>query len=121
VVANLKYKFVNFRATKDSANSDDLVATRVVLRDLEVLKAPEAPGAESKLNGPGGGSTLLLRVTDSQAQKLFFVMKNGDWTLQLRPIVDAADSPESAETVGSVLGDGLHGNQIDELVLGRRR
>jgi Flp pilus assembly protein CpaB len=121
VVANLKYKFVNFRATKNSDNSDDLVATRVVLRDLEILKPPAAPGADSKLSGPGGGSTALLRVTDSQAQKLFFVMKNGDWTLQLRPIVDAADSPESAETVGSVLGDGLHGNQIDELVFGRSR
>jgi hypothetical protein len=36
-------------------------------------------------------------------------------------VVDAADSPESVETVGSVLGDGLHRNQIDELVVGRSR
>ena len=97
------------------------MATRVVLRDLEVLKAPSSPGTESKLNGPSGGFSALLRVTDSQAQKLFFVLKNGDWSLQLRPVIDAADSPESVETVGSVLGDGLHPNQIDELVLGRRR
>lgn len=121
VVANMKYKFVNFRATSDSQNTEDLVASRVVLRDLEVLKAPDASGSESKLSGPGGGFSALLRVTDTQAQKLFFVMKNGDWSLQLRPVVDAADSPESVETVGSVLGDGLHRNQIDELVVGRRR
>jgi Flp pilus assembly protein CpaB len=121
LVASVKYKFVNFRSTNSSQNQDELVATRVVLRDLEVLKAPSSPGTESKLNGPSGGFSALLRVTDSQAQKLFFVLKNGDWTLQLRPVIDAADSPESVETVGSVLGDGLHANQIDELVLGRRR
>jgi Flp pilus assembly protein CpaB len=120
LVANMKYKFVNFRTTRSSQNTEEMVATRVVLRDLEVLKAPAAPSTESKLNA-GGGSVALLKVTDTQAQKLFFVMKNGDWSLQLRPVVDAADSPESVETVGSVLGDGLHGNQIDELVLGRRR
>jgi Flp pilus assembly protein CpaB len=121
LVASMKYKFVNFRATRSSQNTEELLATRVVLRDLEVLKAPPAPGAESKLNNSNGGSVVLLKVTDTQAQKLFFVLKNADWTLQLRPVVDAADSPESVETVGSVLGDGLHGNQIDELVLGRRR
>jgi pilus assembly protein CpaB len=120
VVASMKYKFVNFRATSNSQNTEDLVASRVVLRDLEVLKAPGA-GSESKLSGPGGGFNVLLRVTDTQAQKLFFVVKNGDWSLQLRPVVDAADSPESVETVGSVLGDGLHRNQIDELVVGRSR
>jgi pilus assembly protein CpaB len=122
LVANIKYKLIDFQGSSASASaSDDMVATRVVLRDLEVLKAPEAPGTSSKLNGPSGGFNVLLRVTDSQAQKLFFVQKNGDWTLQLRPVVDAADSPESVETVGSVLGDGLHPNQIDELVRGRRR
>jgi Flp pilus assembly protein CpaB len=123
VVANIKYKLVDFRGSDSSSASasDELVATRVVLRDLEVLKAPPSPGTSSKLNGPSGGFNVLLRVTDNQAQKLFFVQKNGDWTLQLRPVVDAADSPESVETVGSVLADGLRGNQLAELVLGRRR
>jgi Flp pilus assembly protein CpaB len=123
VVANIKYKLNDFRGSSDSSSSgsDDLVATRVVLRDLEVLKAPDAPGASSQLNTSSGDFTVLLRVTDTQAQKLFFVKKNGDFTLQLRPVVDAADSPESVETVGSVLTDGLRGNQLAELVLGRRR
>ncbi|MDQ5821596.1 MAG: Flp pilus assembly protein CpaB [Actinomycetota bacterium] len=124
VVANIKYKLIDFRrdsSASSSSASEDLVATRVVLRDLEVLKAPESPGTGSQLNGPGGDFSVLLRVTDTQAQKLFFVQKNGDWTLQLRPVVDAADSPESVETVGSVLTDGLRGNQLAELVLGRRR
>ena len=123
VVANIKYKLLDFNgpSEKSGTASEDLVATRVVLRDLEVLKAPASPGAESQLNNASDGFSVLLRVTDSQAQKLFFVEKNGDWTLQLRPVVDAADSPESVETVGSVLSDGLRGNQLSHLVLGRRR
>jgi hypothetical protein len=62
---------------------------------------------------------VILAVTDSQAQKLFFVMKNGDWSLQLRPKGRAKDSPESVETVESVLGDGLRPAQRAQLAGGR--
>ena len=55
----------------------------------------------------------MLALTDAQAQKLLFVVEEGEWTLQLRPVTDPADSPESIETVDSVLGDGLR--------LGQRR
>jgi hypothetical protein len=46
-------------------------------------------------------------------------MKNADWSLQLRPTTDASDSPESVETVGTVLGDGLGPAQLRQLVFGR--
>jgi Flp pilus assembly protein CpaB len=120
VVASIKYRFVNFRPTRKSKTTDDLVASRVVLRDLRVLRAAEAPAESTKLTGSSQAASVILAVTDSQAQKLFFVMKNGDWSLQLRPPVKAADSPESVETVGSVLGDGLHGAQFDQLIFGTR-
>jgi Flp pilus assembly protein CpaB len=53
----------------------------------------------------------MLAVTDSQAQKMFFVMQNGKWSLELRPVTDAADSPESVDTAQTVLGDGLRANE----------
>ena len=108
VVANIKYKL----------GQRDLVASRVVLRDVLVLKA--APGDESAPEKLTGGATsaiaVLLAVTDTQAAKLLFVLKNGDWSLQLRPTNDAADSPESVETPLSVLGDGLRPTQRQQLI-----
>jgi Flp pilus assembly protein CpaB len=122
VVVSMKYKFVNFTAANNSeanVNGDDLVASRVVLRDILVLRGPAPVATDQKLTNPNGGESAILGVTDSQAQKLFFVMKNADWSLQLRPTTDASDSPESVETVGSVLGDGLGPAQLRQLVFGR--
>lgn len=94
-------------SVKISADKE-IHATRIILRDLEVLKASSGPTAESRLEGPnGGGLSVLLAVSDTQVQKLFHVMKHGDWTLQLRPVVDAVDSPETVETAASLMRDGL--------------
>ena len=69
---------------------------------------PPSPRAdESALRNENGNLAVILAVTDAEAQKLFWVTKNGDWSLQLRPADGAKDSPESVETVESVLGDGL--------------
>ena len=48
-------------------------------------------------------------------------MKNGDWTLDLRAVGRAVDSPESVETVESVLGDGLRARQRIQLIGGNIR
>jgi hypothetical protein len=50
---------------------------------------------------------VILAVTDTQVQRLFFVLKNADWTMELRPVVDAADSAERIETLDSVLREGV--------------
>ena len=90
--------------------------TRIVLRDIRVLKAPNGAGADVKLtSGPGGNLSVLLAVTDTQVQKLFFVMENSDWSLQLRPPVKAVDSPERIESVGSLLRDGLSASRLAQL------
>lgn len=95
-------------------------ASRVVLRDLLVLRAPDTARLQSKIGSdPSSPYSVMLAVTDAQAQKLFFVMKEGEWTLQLRPVADPADSPESLETVNSVLGDGLRTGQRRALRGGR--
>jgi Flp pilus assembly protein CpaB len=90
----------------------DISATRIVLRDLEVLK-PAGSTGNKRLDSAAGRNQLsvLLAVSDTQVQKLFHVQRHGEWTLQLRPVVDAVDSPESMETNLTILRDGLRGGQ----------
>jgi Flp pilus assembly protein CpaB len=79
-------------------------ATRIVLRDLTVLTGPSDA---SKLSQQSSGSdSVILAVSDTQVQRLFFVMKNADWTLELRPVLNAADSKERVDTINTVLGEG---------------
>ena len=81
-----------------STNTDDLVASRVVLKNLLVLRAPGGGGPTSKITPNDTSFSVVLQVTDAQSQKLFFVMKNGDWSLQLRPVINPQDSPSTVET-----------------------
>lgn len=111
LVGNIKY------TVRLPGTSNDLrrAAARVVLRNLVVLRAPEEPkgglGSDDQIS-------LTLMATDGQAQKLFFAVKNGDWTLALRPVAKTADSPESVETIESVLADGLKRQGILQLTGG---
>jgi Flp pilus assembly protein CpaB len=109
LVANFKYK----------QGSDTYLATRIVLRDVKVLRAPS--------NGGGGGGklanggldakyTVMLAVTDNQSQKLHFASENAEglnnlaaaaWWLELRGPIKSADSPDSVETMRTILSDGL--------------
>src|SRR5919109_692728 len=122
LVATIKYKFVNFGRVPEGTSNEELTATRVVLRDLVVLRAPESGEVTSKISqGPNHGISVLLAVTDSQSEKLHFVTRDDgpEWTLALRPPVDSSDSPEDVQTVATVLLDGLKGRQISLLVPGR--
>jgi|SRR2546426_3659858 len=87
---------------------------RVILRNLLVLQGATS-NSNSKLTNPNEQQSVMLALTDGQAQKLFWMMKNGEWSLQLRPTTDAADSPESAETAETLLRDGLPFNQFAKL------
>ena len=53
-----------------------------------------------------------------QVQKLFFVLKNTDWSLELRPVVDAADSAERAESIHTVVHDGLSQAALNRVLNG---
>lgn len=81
-------------------------ATRIVLRDLTVLSTG-SDAALSKASSPSGSASVILAVTDTQVQRLFFVMKNADWTLELRPVLGSADSSERVETLDSIMGAGV--------------
>ncbi len=89
----------NVTGTGQSGN-----AARIVLRDISVLRGPDAAPAEQRVAG-SSTSNVLLAIRDTQVQRLFFVLKNAGWTLELRPTADAADSRrEVIETTNSVLG-----------------
>jgi Flp pilus assembly protein CpaB len=121
IVANLKYKLINFGRERGGSTAQDNVATRTILRDILVLQATVSAQDTTRLNADNQDKFVILALTDAQSQKLYFAMKNGDWTLELRPTSDPADSPESIETVATVLGDGLSNSQINLLLfrLGR--
>jgi Flp pilus assembly protein CpaB len=86
---------------------------RVVLRNLLVLKPP-ALAAKGQLTSNQKYS-VTLAVTDVQSSKLMYVVKNADqnhandggWALELRPVTNAADSPQNVENFNTVLLDGL--------------
>ncbi len=88
---------------------------RVVLRNVLVLRAPTVPDAKTSDLNTTQKYSVMLAVTDSQASKLLFVVKNADpnyspdggWALQLRPVTNGADSPENIESIFSILIDGL--------------
>lgn len=74
--------------------------SKVVIRNLLVITAPVAPTT------PTAGSTQELSATvqlsDAQAQQLFFVEKNADWSFLLRPatrVQAGATGPTSASTL----------------------
>jgi Flp pilus assembly protein CpaB len=87
-------------------SNTNATATRIVLRDLLVLTPPNDPALGKVSASSGSGTSAVLAVTDTQVQRLFFVLKNADWTLELRPVVGAADSSERIDTLSTVLGAG---------------
>jgi Flp pilus assembly protein CpaB len=94
-------------------NSTQRAISRIVLRNLRVLRAADSTGTGPHLAAPSnGGTPVLLAVTDTQVQKLFYVTRNDDWTLELRPIVKASDSPETVETQNTIVSDGLSSRQL---------
>ncbi len=118
VLASVKYAPGDLRAAGAGGDTSSTgVASRIMLRNLLVLQQPETPAGAGNF-GNNGAYAIILRVTDQQAQKLFYVVKNADWALMLRPARAAGDSPGSAETTGSILTDGLRTPQLNELLNG---
>jgi Flp pilus assembly protein CpaB len=86
--------------------------SRVFLRDLLVLEAPDTTRTEGKIGtNPNEPFNAIIAMSDAQSEKFWWVAKNGEWTLQLRPATDAADSPEGIETSRTVATDGLPGRE----------
>jgi Flp pilus assembly protein CpaB len=86
--------------------------SRIVLRNLLVLEAPETNTVESHLSSnPNEGFTVMLAMTDSQSTKFWWVVNNGEWSLQLRPVRDPSDSPEEINNSKTNALDGVNARQ----------
>ena len=86
--------------------------SRVLLRNILVLQAPSTNTVSSHLGAnPNEGFNVMLAMTDSQATKFWWVVNNGDWSLQLRPITDPSDSPEEVNNAKTNAIDGLNARQ----------
>ncbi len=69
------------------------------LRGLLVVGAPSKPSTGQTQ------TSIELRVTSSQAQRLFWLEKNADWSLLLRPATKAVDKASAPTTATSLLED----------------
>ena len=86
--------------------------SRVLLRNLLVLQAPSTNNVASKLSSnPNEGFTVMLAMTDSQATKFWWLVNNGEWSLQMRPVTDPSDSPEEINNSKTNAHDGINGRQ----------
>ena len=84
--------------------------SKVVLSDVLVLRTSgETDSTASVVDPTGGDGWVMLRLTDAQAQKLFFVYANNDWWLALRPGLNDATSRDEAliDDAVSILAEGL--------------
>jgi len=87
--------------------SSNVPATRIVLRNIKVLTTPQAKKTGAFSSGKGN-TTVLLQLTDEQAQKLFYIVNNADWTFVLRPrAAVASDSGASVDWANTLLSSGL--------------
>jgi hypothetical protein len=71
------------------------------------MRAPLGVSSGSTVTS-GGGDRLnaQLRLTDVQVQKMFWIEKNGDWHLTLRPPVNSVDSGNTIQEVSTMFFDG---------------
>jgi hypothetical protein len=93
-----------------SGTSGNGPITRDVVRNLLVIQAgSESSGGRLASGGASGGSVLLAASEQRQIQKIWWTMKNADgWSLQLRPVSNATDSPEDVESGQSMTVDGVN-------------
>jgi Flp pilus assembly protein CpaB len=98
---------VDLVASFSAAGKGDGAIARDVVRNLLVLQTNESGGG--KLSAGGGASVLLAASEQRQIQKVWWTMKNADgWSLQLRPVANATDSPEDVESGTSMAIDGVN-------------
>jgi len=99
-----------------SFTHNDIRYTRLILRDVPVLKPPAGGAATEKLaQNSEGDYAATLGVTDLQVQKLHWAMTFADaWHFELRPVVDSADSAENVESSFSMLREGVRPKQLED-------
>jgi Flp pilus assembly protein CpaB len=81
--------------------------SRVVLRGLLVLTAPDAGAKTAAVTSSQQNAFVQLRMTDFQTQKMLWTQANaGEWHLTLRPPNGALDSSNTVEDSRTMLFNG---------------
>jgi Flp pilus assembly protein CpaB len=102
---------VDVVGTWPAGGDDGIIVSRVVLRNLLVLRAPEGESTGKVTSGSQGGESIQLRVTDAQAQKLIWIQKNGvddgeAYYLALRPPANSLVSANTFQNSVTMITDG---------------
>ena len=93
--------------------------SRIVLRNILVLKAPDVGGTAEKVATAGTSPfSAIVAVTDLQIQKLEWAKVNAEWHFALRPNIDDADSQENIESAHSLLVEGVKAKQLEDARVG---
>jgi Flp pilus assembly protein CpaB len=96
VIANLK-----------TGDCTTCFATRNIARDVLVLRAAGTSAVSAAKPGDQSSSVLLAVHDSREAQKIWYAVENSaGWSLALRPVANASDSPEDVEGITSLLTDG---------------
>src|SRR3954451_8501566 len=92
----------------------DYDVSRIIVRDVQVLKAPQTDAATGKLVATSDHPSVTLSVPDSVVPKITFTLHGGDGALWfvLRPANGSTDGPTTLATVPSVIFEGLNARQI---------
>lgn len=106
VVANIKY----------DVGSITRATSKVVLRNLLVLKSPDQ--SDKGTVGQQGSASITLAMTDTQSQTMLWTMQNGSWFLTLRPTSSPQDSRPSLDNLYSILGRGLPTSTTQKQIAG---
>lgn len=80
--------------------------TRIIAPNLLVLVAPSKNGGSAIGGGGSTSSSIVLRMTDLQAQAVFHVEQFGKWTLVLRPVAKPSSSNPQIDSNASILRNG---------------
>jgi Flp pilus assembly protein CpaB len=97
---------VDVTATWGIGPNGDIKVSRTILRDILVVKAPEAgtkAAITSSSSGSSGPETAQLKLSDTAARQLFWMMENGEWTLTLRSPVQASNGKDDYDDSGKLL------------------
>ena len=89
----------------------DITVSRVVVRDLLVLKAPDPGAGGSAVTSSQQTAFAQVRATDAQTQKIIWIQKNSvdngaGWHLALRPPNGALDSANTIQDSHTMQFDG---------------
>jgi Flp pilus assembly protein CpaB len=95
-----------------SNGSADVQVSRIIIRDVEVLKAPEVSTSHGLSGGSSAQNSVTLKVPDTVIPKITLTQYSGELWLVLRPGSGGQDGPAFLATPNSVIFDGLTTRQI---------